>query len=363
MELNRVTPRIFVAATRQDDGKTTSSVGLYHALQNFFQSIGYIKPVGQRYVEIEGQKIDEDSVLISETYKVRLPLNAMSPLAVDSGFTRRYLMEQDPKELEPVVIDAFNRAAWEQEFVIIEGSGHAGVGSVFNLSNARVAQLLDSKAIIVSQGGVGRPLDEIALNKALFDKFDVEVIGVIFNKVIPEKIDELRPYYEMGLNRLGLELLGIMPMNQELRKPSLKQVCHELGGNFLANANLRRRLVSRVHIGAMTARNTTCYFQQGTLLITPGDREDIILACIEEEVRMAGVILSDGLLPQSGLIKIMNSRSLPFIAVPDDTHTVASKIDNMTVKTEPDDGEKIKLIQQMIEQNVRVDKILHAAAR
>ena len=58
---NTVTPRIFVAATRMDDGKTTMSIGLFAALQHRFPRIGFIKPVGQRFVEIEGAKIDEDT--------------------------------------------------------------------------------------------------------------------------------------------------------------------------------------------------------------------------------------------------------------------------------------------------------------
>ena len=55
---NTITPRIFVAATRMDDGKTTTSVGLFAALQQRFPRIGFIKPVGQRFVEVEGAKID-----------------------------------------------------------------------------------------------------------------------------------------------------------------------------------------------------------------------------------------------------------------------------------------------------------------
>ncbi|MCX6935958.1 MAG: AAA family ATPase, partial [Verrucomicrobia bacterium] len=64
MELNTVTPRIYVAATRQDDGKTTCCMGLYAPLGAKFSKIGYTKPVGQRFVEIAGKKVDEDSVLV-----------------------------------------------------------------------------------------------------------------------------------------------------------------------------------------------------------------------------------------------------------------------------------------------------------
>ena len=72
--MNTVTSRVFIAATRQNEGKTTTSIGLLAALQQFYPRIGYIKPVGQRFVEIEEQKIDEDTVLMDQVYRLNCPL-------------------------------------------------------------------------------------------------------------------------------------------------------------------------------------------------------------------------------------------------------------------------------------------------
>src|SRR6186713_58987 len=152
---NTTTPRVFIAATRQHDGKTTTSLGLIAALQKKFPRIGYIKPVGQRFVEIAEQKIDEDTVLMDEVYKLNCPLVDMSPIAVEPDFTRKYLQSSNYDTLVRRIEKAFDRVAWEKDFVLCEGSGHAGVGSVFDLSNARVAKTLGCKAIIVSRGGIG----------------------------------------------------------------------------------------------------------------------------------------------------------------------------------------------------------------
>src|ERR1700733_8918791 len=115
---NTVTPRIFVAATRMDDGKTTTSLGLFAALQLHFPRIGYIKPVGQRFVEVEGAKIDEDTVLINHTHPPHPPLRAMSPIAVEPVFTRHYLSGGIAHHLHDRVRAAFDEAAWEKDFVI-----------------------------------------------------------------------------------------------------------------------------------------------------------------------------------------------------------------------------------------------------
>jgi BioD-like phosphotransacetylase family protein len=141
MLLNEVTPRVFVAATRQNDGKTTTSLGLLAALERRYGRVGYIKPVGQRFVEIDEQKIDEDSVLMNHVFRLNCPLVDMSPIAVEPDFTRRYLQNANLDSLIKRIHKAFDRVAWEKQFVLIEGTGHAGVGSVFDLSNAAVAKL------------------------------------------------------------------------------------------------------------------------------------------------------------------------------------------------------------------------------
>lgn len=362
-DLNRVTPRVFIAATRQDDGKTTTSLGLLGLLKKRIGRIGYIKPVGQRTVDVGGLQIDEDSVLINDTYNPGLPLEAMSPIAVEPTFTRDYLDHPDPAALERKVVHAFNRAAWEQDFVIIEGTGHAGVGSVFDMSNARVASLLNSRVILVSQGGVGKPIDELSLNLALFQKQGVEVIGAILNKVLPDKIASLRPYAEKGLARLGLPLLGIIPFHLDLKKPTINQIRQELGGEWIAGARFHRRRINRIVIGAASARHAETYFEPDALLITAGDREDLILSVLGAAVdgapaRIGGVVLTNGLLPQPGLVKVMQEKSIPFIAAREDSYTVATQINGMTVKTEPGDGQKIQLIQSLIEIHVNLDRIL-----
>src|SRR5208282_6474470 len=187
--MNTTTPRVFIAATRQNEGKTTASLGLIAALQEHFPRIGYIKPVGQRFVEIEEQKIDEDIVLMDAVYRMDCPLVDMSPIAVEPAFTRKYLESANNEALVKRIQGAFDRVAWEKDFVLCEGSGHAGVGSVFDLSNAQVAQTLGCKVIIISQGGIGKPIDEVYLNQAVFEREGVEVIGVILNKVTSDKID------------------------------------------------------------------------------------------------------------------------------------------------------------------------------
>jgi hypothetical protein len=363
MPINLETPRVFIAATRQNDGKTTASLGLLSAMQDVYHRIGYIKPVGQRFIEIEEQKIDEDTVLMDCVYQLNCPLVDMSPIAVEPDFTRKYLQTSNRDALVKRIETAFDRVAWEKDFVLVEGSGHAGVGSVFDLSNAQVAKILNAKVIIVSRGGIGKPIDEVALNQALFEKEGVEIIGVILNKVIPEKIEFVCEFARRGLKRKGLELLGVIPHQRMLSSPTLGLIREELGAEMLNPSKELHNLVDDVVVGAMGVHNAINFFKRGVLLITPGDREDIVVAAstpVGANAQLAGIVLTGNLRPSSAVLKVIQGMSFPVLLAKDDSYQVASKVHDLTVKTRPDDAQKISLIRNLIAEHVDVDKILNA---
>jgi BioD-like phosphotransacetylase family protein len=363
--MNQTTPRIFIAATQQNDGKTTTSLGLFGSLRKKCGRIGFIKPVGQRFVEVDGLRIDEDSVLMDQTYGVQTPLEAMSPIAVEPDFTRRYIEHQNNDFLIHRIQNSFDRAAWEKDFVIIEGTGHAGVGSVFDLSNARVAKLLHSKVILVTKGGIGKPIDEVALNKALFDKEGVELVGVVLNKVQSAKFDYVCEFARRGLERLGIELIGAIPEEPILANATLGQIAKTIRGQFINGKTKSRRRVQKIVIGAMNSSHAMEYFKPGTLIITPGDRDDVILAALSTSTlseldgqSIAGLVLSGDLTPSAPVLQLLQASDVPTITSPLDSYTVASSIHSMTVKTLPGDVEKIDKIQALIENHLQIDRLL-----
>jgi hypothetical protein len=363
MPANKTTPRVFIAATRQNEGKTTTSLGLLAALQAHFPRVGYIKPVGQRFVSVDEHKIDEDTVLMDAVYKLNCPLVDMSPIAVEPDFTRKYLETSNNEALVRRIHKAFDRVAWEKDFVLCEGSGHAGVGSVFDLSNAQIARLLDAKVIIVTGGGIGKPIDEVALNQALFEKEGVPVLGVIINKVIEDKLEAVTRFAKRGLQRKGLDLLGVIPYQPLLCSPSVELVREELGAELLNRPESLDTLVEDVVVGAMSAHNTVKFLQKGTLLITPGDREDVLLAATatiaaRTDMSLAGIVLTGGFRPTNHVATLIADLRIPVLLAKSESYRVASKVHDLTVKTRPRDLQKISLIRDLVAQNVDVKKIL-----
>ena len=362
---NKSTKRIFIAATRMNDGKTTTSLGLYSALNDGEKKIGYIKPVGQRFVDINGEKIDEDSFLLTETFDVSVPIQAMSPIVVDKDFTKNYL--DDSESIYPKIVNrlcrSFDRAAYEKDYIIIEGTGHAGVGSVFDLSNAEVANILNAKVIIVASGGIGRPIDEIALNQALFKKAGADIIGVIINKVQSDKLDFIKHYCGQALEKMNLKLLGVIPENAKLSEPSLSQIIHEIRGECLNTTNnIQSKKIKKVVIGAKTGLSTIDDIEEGTLIITSGDREDIIQPCIKSNKAsmLSGIILANAITPNDSTLEDIQSSEIPFILSNDSSYSVISRMNKMNIKTQPHDVDKISIIKEILKSNIDLKEIEEA---
>jgi len=357
--------RIFIAATKQNDGKTSLSLGLYYALQKKFKNIGFIKPVGQRYVIEGGEKVDEDSLLIERTFDVGCSIKDMSPIAVERGFTKNYIMHGGKNDLVKRIKNSFKNIAQDKDLVIIEGTGHAGVGSVFDLSNATVAKLLSSKAIIVSSGGIGRPIDEIVLNKALFERKGVQIAGVIINKIRPEKYDEINHIVRKGLEKKGLRVLGVIPYVELLAEPTIRQIAEELEFEVLGSDDYLDSKVGKSIVCAMKPPNALKYMADRNLIIVPGDRDDMILAVATFQIarekegdRITGIVLTGGIKPHQSLITMINRVNIPLLLAGGDTYNVTSKIKDLIVKIKPEDEEKTNIVKNMIEEHVDIDLLL-----
>ncbi|RKY41533.1 MAG: hypothetical protein DRP85_05960 [Candidatus Makaraimicrobium thalassicum] len=359
------TRRIFIAATRQNVGKTTVSLGLIATLASRFKKIGFIKPVGQRYLIENGHKVDEDSVLMERIFKFRFSLSDMSPVAVERGYTERFLDGKVPLETAGRIKEAFNHVAEDKDLVIIEGTGHAGVGSVFDLSNAAVAKLLKSKVILVSPGGIGNPIDEIMLNKAVFDKKGVKLAGVIVNKVLPRKYDKINRYVRKGLDRLGIPVLGVVPYVEVLDIPTMRDFREELDMHVLCGEEFLGRQMRKVLVGDMQVKEAAQYLEDGCLVITPGNRKDLINLLIKVHIgsfrtpkRIAGLILSGGLMPKRRIYNALKRTDIPTLTTRFNTYDVASRVHGLTVKIKSRDKNKVKLAIDMVGRYVDMGRVV-----
>lgn len=367
--------QLYLAATGMNRGKTTVSLGLLAALIGRGLETGFIKPVGQHYAIVDGVPADEDAILMKSVYDLPDELASLSPVQIPRGFTKAFINGQVVDDLPARIRAAWRRVAEGREVLLVEGTGHAGVGAVVDLSNAAVAHMLGARAVIVSEAGVGRPIDEIVLNHALFSRHGVEVAGAVVNKVDLEAHPSLAAVLEKGLARHGIELLGVLPYLPLLSNPTLSMLQEQMRGELLHPGPDQSRVIEHVAIGAMQPVHVLERVGQGSLLIVPGDREDVIGTMVTATLvgapggasaasrhrpgrGLAGLVLTGGYRPSERVIDAIRHADLFAYLVAEDTYAAASEVHDLLVKTHPDDGDKIELIQQLVAEHLDVERIL-----
>jgi BioD-like phosphotransacetylase family protein len=388
--------QLYLAATGQNRGKTTAALGLLDGFLARGLQTGFMKPVGQRFVIEDGVPADEDAVLVKEVFGLPEGYHVMSPVHIPRGFTKAYIAGEVVEDLGARITAAHETFAGH-DMLLVEGTGHAGVGAVIGLSNAMVAAMLEAPSIIVSEGGVGRPIDEIILNAALFRNNGVEVAGAIVNKVDLVAQPGIAAVLERGLARHGIPLLGVLPVRPILSNPTLGMILDGVHGETIHPGPDLDRVIDGVAIGAMEPGHMLERVGPGTLVIVPGDREDVILtlttahlarryreASAAEAARIAamaaeatnertasvdghegaavGLVLTGGYRPRASVLRAIKEANLFATLVPDDTYVVASEVHDLLVKTHPADREKIQLIKQLVAEYIDIDRILGVAA-
>ena len=382
--------QLFLAATGQNRGKTTAALGLLDGFRRRGYQTGFTKPVGQRTMFINGEPADEDAVLMKTVFDLPDPYTAMSPIHIPRGFTKRYLAGEIVEDMESPILAAQRHHAGHDVW-LIEGTGHAGVGAVVGLSNAHVASMLGAPAVIISEGGVGRPIDEIVLNASHFAAHGVPVAGAIVNKIRLDESPGIERTLERGLALHGIPLLGVLPYRPILSNPTLDMVLRGVHGRLVCPGPDLDRVIDGVAIGAMEPKHMLERIGPGTLVILPGDREDAILTlaaahlpdtaparAIEHLVTLVdetpgaidagpegkalGMVLTGGYEPRPEVVAAVRNANLFAAIVPEDTYTVASEVHDLLVKTHPADVGKIGLIKALVWEHLHMDRFLDVAA-
>ena len=217
-------------------------------LSKRFQKIGFIKPVGQQHLLVQSNsgasiKVDKDVKLIREHFALNhLDYKDMSPVIIPRGYTKDYIDGKIDKTLQ---LKSITRAYENQnhcDMLLMEGTGHIGVGSCINVNNASVAAMAGADMVLVANGGLGSAFDDLELNYTMCKMNGVRVAGVIINKVMPEKFEQTKKYMTaLLMNNWGVPLLGCVPDKPFLGCPALADLEHLFGTELLAGADFRLR--------------------------------------------------------------------------------------------------------------------------
>ncbi len=330
--------QLYLAATGQNRGKTTASLGLFDLFLGRGLDAGFMKPVGQRTIIEDGVPADEDAVLMREVFGLTDPMPVDEPgphpARVHEGVHQRR-GRRGPRGPDP---DGPRALAAGHDIALVEGTGHAGVGAVIGLSNAVVAAMLGAPAVIVSEGGVGRPIDEIVLNASHFAPMASRSPGRSSTRSTSTPSPGSSGSSSAGSRPTGSRCSASCPYRPILSNPTLAMVLEGVHGETLHPGPDLDRVIDSVAIGAMEPVHMLERIGPGTLVIVPGDREDAILRLTSAHRLGAagpplGLVLTGGYRPSQTVIDEIRWADLFATLVAEDTYEVASEVHDLLVKT------------------------------
>lgn len=360
--------KVFIAATGRNAGKTSVSLGLISFLVSKGYRVGYIKPLAQRHVRSGSRTVAEDALLMKKVFGLGGNLKDMGPFLMEKNQTTKYI-EGKAKSPEGRILRAYRQIERESDVIVIEGTGHAGVGSIFDLSNADVARLLNAPVVIVGEGGIGSTIDRLALNHSFFLSHGCSVLGMIVNKVRPEKYDRVCQLLRRASDkRRDLRILGFIPHQSILSAPTLSVVKDELRLRVLNEdvsnpTSVWNEQIENVVVATMEPHEvmeTVAGSQEKTLIITSSDRSDILLGALalyHSGVRnFVGLVLSGGP-PARIIMDFIRGTGLPVLVAEQGIYRLASLIHGLTVKTTAEDKAKIKILTGLFMRHVAAEEL------
>ena len=341
---------LIVASLRSSTGKTNFIVGLNEALQ---RKVGYMKPFGDRLLYSKKRLWDYDAALMTSLYAMKEHPDDMS-IGFDHSKLRFMYNEES---IRAKVQELAENIGANKDLLIVEAGKAISYGTSVHLDALSLAQYLGGKVIFVISGDDDTIVDDIMFVKRSVDMQDIQVAGIIVNKV--HNVADFKDTYLPEIKQTGLNVLGVLPYQSELTFFSLRYLADKLFAKVLtAEANLSRR-VKNIFIGAMSgniAVQRPLFKKEDKLIITGGDRSDMILAALNHNA--AGIILTNNILPPSNIIAKAEECGTPMLLVTPDTYQVARQIDHMEPLLTKEATDKVELLKNMVQANVNIDALL-----
>ncbi len=350
---------VYIATTEPDSGKSIISLGLMQLLLGKAAKVGYFRPIID---DFEPGGIDNHINTITQYFNLDIPFSDAY------AFTRSEVIQRKNEDREDEIIgkiiEKYKAMEERCDFVLVEGTSFSGEGTIIEFDiNVVIAKNLGIPAILLASG-VGKTLDGLVGNLQIaYDTFKdkgVKVLAVIGNKVRLENLDLVVEGLQKQLPTSVL--VNAIPINPVLANPSVKEICDSLNGKILFGEAYINNQVDGFSVGAMQLRNYLIHLKENGLVITPGDRADIILGALQANISanypaISGIVLTGGITPEESIQKLIEGLSevVPIISVEGGTFAMANQIGAIKSQMYAENTEKIRTSISDFEKYVSTD--------
>jgi phosphate acetyltransferase len=352
-----MTNAIYLTTTEPYSGKSMIALGLVNLLSSKTEKIAYFKPVLSSATVGKDSRLD----LISSHFHLDMPYEDMF------AFTRNEVVQHlnagNEAYFIDTIIERFKSLQEKNDFVVVEGTDF--MSSTTNLEfdgNITIAKNLGIPAAIIMKGE-GKTIQEIvdvavSTTRSFVDE-GVHILTVIANKVDEDKLELTREALAKALPK-GI-IVTCIPSNSDLDSPTMKEIYQSVGGRILFGEHLLSNQVDREIVGAMQLHNCLAQLGKNTLIVTPGDRGDIILGALQANLsknyqKISGIVLTGGLIPDKTILNLIEGLDtvVPIIQVNTGTFKTVTHVANTKSRISSDNKEKIALAISMFDKYVDV---------
>ena len=340
---------IIVTSIRKDAGKTSVIVGL---AKNSSKKMGYLKPFGDRLLYRKKRLWDFDAAVCTTAMQAE-----ESPEEMSIGFDHsklRFMYDETSTAEKVREIAAHNSQG--KEIMLIESGMELTRGLSVNLDAISLCNYLGGELLVVLSGTNDQIVDDACALRKTIDLGDVKLAGVIINKV--NDVEDFKAVYSEHFEALQLPVLGIIPYVADLTQPSMRFLADLFFAKILAGEKGLNNTVKDVFVGAMSADavlRMQRFNKDAKLVITSGDRSDMILAALDSQA--AGIILTNNILPPPNILARASGTNVPLLLVAQDTFQAAKKVDNLVSLLSKDDDQKMEQLASLIKENVEMTTI------
>jgi phosphate acetyltransferase len=321
---------IYIATGEPESGKSIITLGLMRILLGRTTKVGYFRPI----IEVsEKRKKDNHIETVLSHFKLKMEYEECYALTGAEVIQKK--TNNEDGDILDIIIKKYKVLEDRFDFILVEGTDFSGDGIFVELDiNALIAKNLGVPVILVGSGK-DKARDELINNLLLtYDSFhdkEVKVLGVVANKVAEEDASAIEKTLR---KRVASDVfVGVIPMIRSLNSPTIKEYIDELEATILFGEEFITNQVESSAVGAMQLRNFLPHLKNNCLVITPGDRADIILSSLQASLsesypKIAGIVLTGGLIPEEPIMKLIRGlkETIPILAIEKGTFEVSNKV-------------------------------------
>jgi len=353
-----MTKAVFIATAEPYSGKSLVLLGLVNMLLGQARKVGYFKPI------IDHDPATEtDSRLATITSYFKLALPPADTYAYTRPEALRLLETGALGELIDTVIRKFKHCEDTYDFTVVEGSDFVGTGTAIEFdANLSIAKNLGVPVILVVSGegkSTAQVISSVLTLLRNFEAREVPVLLAVANRIAPNQVEDVRALLRAQLP--AEVLLAVIPSDANLLHPTMREIQAGLGGKLLFGESGLGNQVDNYVIGAMQVPNFLNYLKENVLIVTPGDRGDIIVCALQANLsasypRVAGIVLSTGSEPDEPVRRLLEGlpNVVPIVVVPTGTFETTTRVGAIRSRISADNPKKIQLAISTFERYVEV---------